>query len=393
MRNTLKAEKEITIIKVNASVVMIDKELDWAQILIRKVANIPLTEERSTNIDISVTIGNRCKAPMFCDSAFILEMCEDLCLQPNEQLLYDNFICSYKRMADTFPILNKRCMLDLDGDTLDVNLLKRSTIGAFFISLSSAYSSFSKSENQYYHRIIYGAKLPVCSSQKGIIDVRKILNLKYFTIEWIYSIRQLRKDIPFGIRIPANFIEQDLILAMFCEADFVIFDCTDTVNQEDRTTPQVPSMATIIRAVNILTKLNCDIKIIIRTPNIFYNDYLKLFALGVSLVIIKGPERQFKDQSHLESEIKAEEIQSHSNFSELDLKRICELREKACSQLKNDIHECGSSKLSEISKKNLLTMSTMIRDLTKIPTVTDSDSVLLPFYPVRTNSKMKKVDF
>ncbi|MBW8323798.1 MAG: hypothetical protein K0M50_03445 [Prolixibacteraceae bacterium] len=357
---------------------MINKELDWSQILTRKVANIPLTEERSTNIDISVTIGNRCETPMFCDSAFILEMCEDLCFQPNELLQDDNFICSYKKMANAFPIFNKRCMLDIDGDTLDVSLLKRSTIGAFFISLNSAYSSFSKSENQHYHRILYGAKLPVCPSQKGIVDVRKILDFKYFTVEWIYSIRQLRTDIPFGIRIPANFIEQDLVLAMFCEVDFVIFDCTDTVMQGDSITPQVPSLATIIRAVKILTQLNCDIKIIIRTPNMLSGDYFKLFALGVSLVLIKDPDRQFND---------------HSHFTELDLKRICELKEKARAQLKNDIHECGSTKLSEVSKKNLLTTSTMIRDLTNIPTVTDSDSVLLPLYHMRSNSKMKKLGF
>ena len=372
---------------------MINKELDWAQILIRKVSNIPLTEDQSKNIDISVTIGSRCEAPMFCDSAFILEMCEDLCIQPNEMLQFDNFICSYKKMIDALPILNKRCILDIDGDTLDVSLLKRSTIGAFFISLSSAYSSFSKSENQYYHRIIYGAKLPVCKTQKGIIDVRKILDLKYFTVEWIYSIRQLRTDIPFGIRIPANFIEQDLILAMICEVDFVIFDCMDTIMQGERITPQVPSLATMIRAIKILTNLNSDIKIIIRTPNMLSGDYFKLFAVGVSLVLIKDNDRQFKDQCHLESEKKSEDIRSHSNFAELDLKRICELKEKARSQLKNDIHECGFSKLSEVSKKNLLTTSTMIRDLTNIPTVTDSDSVLLPLYHMRSNSKMKKLGF
>ena len=372
---------------------MINRELDWTQILIRKVVSSPLTAEEFMHIDISVTIGNRCETPISFDSTFLLETLHESFLYPNELLLNHNFICSYKKIEKISAVLNKRCMLDIDGDTLDVNLLKELTIGAFFINLSKVYSSYSKYENQHYHRILYGAKLPVCPSSKGIVDVRKILNLKYFTVEWIYSIRQLRKDIPFGIRIPANFIEQDLILAMFCEVDFVIFDCTDTVRQGDRTTPQVPSMATIIRAVKILSKLNYDIKIIIRTPDMFFDDYLKLFALGVSLVLINDPIHQSNDLSYLESKQNMEGMENHSQFVELELMRICELKEKACAQLKNDILECGCSKLSQISKKNLLTTSAMVRDLTNIPTVTDPDSVLLPLYHTKSNFKMKKSDF
>jgi len=364
--------------------------MDWGQILVRKVINLSAQDIQSVDVDISVVIGNLCTTPMLCDSAFILRFPEEHLLASDALPPVESFICSYKKIEKTPWLLTKKCILDLDSDTLDVKLFEKLEIGAFFVNISSVYAGFSQYGNQDYQKIKRGYKLPEYQSIEGVINLKKLFGLKHSLAEWIYSIHKLRPDIPFGIRMPANFIERDVILAVFCEVDFIILDCPDTLPEPcEKSTPLVPSLAAIVRIVSILSKLNSlDVKIIVGTTTMFPSDCFKLLALGASLILIDRTSLQYsKCDNHLNEQdcVKPELQISGDNVFEY----MCDLNRKACDQLKKDIMECGCGKLAEISKANLLTTSFKVKEFTEIPTIADADSVSLPLYHIKPVNKRK----
>ena len=367
---------------------------DWDQILIRKIIDSSLRDSQSTDVDITGIIGCRYSNSMFCNSAFIMKLPDEALVQSEAVPSHCNFICSYKKVRNSLWVLNKSCILDLDADTLDLNQLKELNIGAFFINVSGFYSGLSEYGTQSYQKIKQGFDLSLYQQSDDIVDMLKLFKLNHSVVEWVYSIRKLRSDIPFGIRIPANYLERDIILAMFCEVDFIIIDCSDTLFVPKGGAPSlIPSLAAITRAVRILSKLNrMDVKIIIGAPNISLSDYFKVFALGASFVLINGTIQQIKagDYCHFTKSLEEAEIIDPIYRSELNW--ICEVNDKACAQLKRDILECGYQKLSDISKTNLLTTSTMIKDLADIPTVADPDSVSLPLYHIKSDIKRNSVD-
>ncbi len=365
--------------------------MDWDQILLRKVINVPLPYHSHINkVDTTVVIGKGCESPMVCKTPFILET-------PAEQLLSQNlfpndcnFLVSYTAARKNPSLVNKNCILELNGNTIDPQLLKKLSPGAFFINLSQIYSTLLQYD-QTRSGIKKTIKLPVCQDQNNEIDLSKLFDMEHSPEEWVFSLRKLRPDIPFGIRVPANFIERDVIFALICEANFIILDCVDsTINETHAVRPLISSLPAVSRTRKILYKLNNhDITLILGMPDLPVSKYLKLFALGGGMIVLNNTHDVLDDIEDEEKQVQKALKESYCLAVNDKSERICQLKNIALQQLRLNILECGYNRLSDIGKANLLTTSFAIKEITEIASVFDADNVCLPWFNLKKKVKDK----
>lgn len=346
-------------------------KMDWDQILLRKVSNITLPSKYLDKVDTSVVIGKGCELPMVCNTPFIFEIDEEHFSSQSHYPNDCNFLVSYKTMEKESLQINRNYILELNGDIIDTKLLKGLEIGAFCIDLNPIYSTLMQYNQSHSACIKKGMKLPIYHSEKNKIDLSKLYNQKYSTGEWVMALRKLRSEVPFGIRLPANFIERDVILSLTCEADFIILDCSDSIMKKENVIhPIIPSLPAISRIKKILSKLNNqDITLIVGMPCQSDDIYLKMFALGAGLILINNT---------VSGELCNEE------------EAICQQKDIALEQLKKNILECGYNDLNEITKDSLVTDDLKISELTDIASVFDPDKVCLPCYNIKRKFRSRE---
>ena len=366
--------------------------MDWDQILLRKVANVSLSDSHIDKVDTTVVIGKGCDFPMLCNTPFILEISEEH-FSSQSNFLHDcNFLVSYSAIREKPSLVNKNCILELNGDTIDLDLIKKLSPGAFYIDLRWIYITLMQYD-QAHTNIKKRMRLPVCQDQNNEIDLLKLFNMKHSTGEWVFSLRKLRPDIPFGIRVPANFIERDVILALTCEADFIILDCADSMMKSTNAVyPLISSLSAIARVRKILAKLNNhDVTLILEMPGLSISKYLKMFALGSGLILLNNEYSELPCMNNKEEQMPAVENDICFPVENEKLERICQLKDFALHQLKLNILECGCNHLSDIGKEKLLTTSSAVKEFTEIASVYDADNVCLPCYNIKKKVKSREI--
>lgn len=293
------------------------KELD--KILLRKRIKYLPADYNENNIDIAIKIGASRKVRLALSSPFLHE----------DQL----FFIPISKIKDEMISL-KIIYEEIEKDILNEDK------GAFLIDLSDNYEYIQISEED-----------------------KKSSQLPNYLLSLISKIRSLCIENPLGLRVPANYIERDIIFANLCNADFIIFDCSDSLSQKHSNTT-ISSLPAIVRAHNMKEKLHVEnFCIAISSPPVASHDYLKLIALGLDFIYFENiPEQQ-----------------QYKLYSESDAS-INKPSSEIISILKKNLYQCGYSCILDIKKCCLVTQSYRLSKLTGIANSFDQDPINIPFY-------------
>ncbi len=357
---------------------------DWNQIVLRNVRNTSLPEIRYKDIGVNVVLGPWCKRPLSFGMPFLLDFTDGNpeekrarmpgaghCGDENPKLLV-----SYSACDESPWLLNRDCILELDGPEIDTVILATMNIGACFVDLTEVYYKLDGYNNDplSHPDITRGTELPFYRNTKRTIDLRPFYSRDSHVDQWVSLLRRLRPDIPFGIRIPANYIERDCILAASCEVDFIIIDCPDAEGKDSKPTRVVPSLPALSRVSRILSRLSCGhISVITGVPSMDIGDYLKLFAMGSDLLMFSYP----KDMEYGTGEKEGKGDADRAMSSALD-------------KLKQAMYRCGCTSLNEAGMKHLLTGSSVISSFTDIAMLYEPDPVILPCFNIKRKSKVSE---
>ena len=345
---------------------------DWDQVDLRNVCDSDESEALLNEVNLSTVIGDCCGKPLTCDIPFLVDLTERI----NDQSIMD-IVETWSREVPGIKVamrysdackfpgkLTSNCILEIDSTEIDSGILDGMEIGAFYVDIGKIYYRLA----QYSPSITLGdnknTQTRTVRKTKGTIDMNYSEDIP--VEKWINSIRLLRPNIPFGIRLPANYIERDCVFASKHEIDFIILDCRDTSSRRNAV---LPSMAAITRAKHIFSKLSCEgITVITGIPAEENFCLLKLFALGACMVLL--PNQQEKSD--------LDEMEKHfSSPKEIAFK---------LAELKQGLYHCGCQNLKEIRKEHLITSSPVINRNTGISMVYSADPVVLPFYNIKRHS-------
>jgi len=349
---------------------------DWNQVDIRNVNDGHESETLQEKIDLNMIIGECCPGPLTCVVPFLVDLTErndDQDILEIKETWSQEFpeIKVAMRYSNVYKFpakLTSDCILELDGPEIDTRILKSMKVGAFYIDIGKAYYKLEQSNSP----IIKGdtdkdTELRTIWKTESIIDMNCCYREGRCIDKWISLIRRLRPNIPFGIRIPANYIERDCVFASRVGIDFIILDCRDTSCKENAV---IPSLAAIARAKHILSKLSCDgITVITGIPPVESSSYVKLFAMGARMLL-------FPDQKERYSQEKRKGRKEYSDYSPGEIV-------SAFAELKQSLHRCGCRNLKEIGMEHLVTPSSVISSYTGIAMTYAPDPVVLPFYSIK----------
>jgi len=338
---------------------------EWDHIEIRKVRDSHAAE-LSEDPDISREIGACCPESLVCNVPFLVDLSEEENTDIREKEgSREGRISGLKEVvryseAEKFPgKLTRNSMVELDGPDVDTEVLTAMNTGACYVDLGQVYYNLGQEDEMVLRtgtEKVSGEGAPFFRKGKGIIDMSRFCEEGARVREWLLLLRGLRPEIPFGIRVPANYIERDCILAATCDIDFIILDCSDTVSRKESSV--IPVLAALARVQRILAKLKSEeITVLTGVPPVDSPDYLKLFAMGAGMLLIPG-----------------------TGVKEAG---------RAVSGLKQSLYQCGCHTLKEAGKEHLVTDSSVISNYTGIAMTYTPDPVILPFYNLKRNNKAR----
>ena len=277
--------------------------------------------------------------------------------------------------------LNKDCILKLDGARLDLKRLKEISVGAYLLDLTGIYSSLLQYEDQKRYLDMDDENTRSFYESSGILNLELSGEQGKRIGEWILSLRKLFFDTPLGIRIPANFIERDIVLAATWDIDFIVLECTDAINDNSIQNVVLPSLPALARAVNMINKLpRNNIRLIMREP--FRNvNHLKMFALGCTGLIMN--EANFAASMM--------NVDNTPSVLEGKPKSAYEVINDSLNVLKRDLHFCGCNNISKANKTLLLTSSEAIKNSTSINHIFDPDLISFSYYNLNKTSKRSRL--